>query len=561
MPGVLPWENKKKPEETGWYVAQSILDMGKLPANLEDYPCEPNDRTPYGGLKLRTYEARAVTCCRLVTPQREGCIVAGDPGLGKSIIVTHSLHLDGYLDRPGLIIGPNIAKGVWCDEDSDAWRYYRLKVIPLEGVKDINASILTEHNAFFCHYELLHAWQPWIFGTLNPTWLVIDESHLLANQKAQRSEAGRQIALRSSIERRYALTGTPIPNERLELWSQLAMVQPRQWGNNRFQFGVRHCGGRRTEVDAGGQGGHWVFDGESNDIELKARLAGTFLRFTTEEVQSELPPMERHVIEAQCADESLLDEYSLAQRDISKYLALRKPVPQEISTINVGGVSIPLKKADHKPNAVRLVCISTLIGILSRMKQQPAIHAIDEILAQHDRLVVFTWRVATAEWLYNKLADKLAAGVRVGGKCPDLWGPVHGEMPMTERKALAKAFAESPIGIYVATMGSAGTSINSLSAASSALIVDLHWNTAALHQAEKRVHRDGSRADKVDIYYLVLRNTVDDLFLEKLQEKAHRAAALAAQDTAGISLVRDLSPANAGTVDIDLLCARLMDMN
>jgi SNF2 family DNA or RNA helicase len=371
-----------------------------------------------------------------------------------------------------------------------------------------------------------------------------------------------QITLAASIERRYGLTGTPIPNERLELWHQLAMVQPRQWSATSFSFGVRYCNGHRTEVEAGGVGGHWVFDGESNDMELKARLAGTFLRFTTEEVQHELPPMERHVVEAVCHDEALQEEYSFAQRDIVKYLRHRnKNVEEETETISIGGTTIKLKKVERKPKAVRLVCISTLIGLLSKMKQEPALQAVDEIMHHHNRLVVFTLRVATAEWIFNSLADRLAAGQTVGGKCPDLFGPVHGEMHMDERKALAANFAEAQSGIYIATMGSAGTSINSLSTASSALLVDLHWNTAILRQAEKRVHRDGSRASHVDIYYLVLRGTVDDLFMEKLREKAERAVSLAERDTSGVSLVRDLSPANSGPVDVDLLCERLMDMD
>lgn len=562
IPGIASWENKKKPDETGWYAPQSLLDMGMFPGSLDEYEPEPRDVAP-SGMKLRIYEARAVSCCRLITPQREGMIVAGDPGLGKTVISLHSLWLDGYLERPGLIIGPNIAKGVWCDDDADARVHYGLEVVPLEGVKNIDVNILAQHKTFFCHYELLHAWQSWIVATLKPAWLIIDESHFLSHQKVQRSTAGRQVTLLSSIERRYGLTGTPIPNERLELWNQLAMVQPRQWGSSHFQFGVRYCGGHRTEIDEGGIGGHWVFDGESNDLELKARLAGTFLRFTTEEVQNELPPMERHVVEVanDQIDPALLDDYSLAQRDIGKYLKLRQAVPKEVETITIGNTTIKLSKEEHKPGAVRLVCLSTLIGLLSRMKQAAAINVIDDIMREHNRLVVFTWRVATAEWICGQLADRMARGEKVGGKSPDLFGPVHGEVPMPMRKALAREFAASPCSLYVATMGSAGTSINSLSAASAGLIVDLHWNTASLQQAEKRIHRDGSQAAKVDIYYLFIRSTVDDMFLEKLRDKAQRAAALAPRDTAGISLVQDLSPSNAGGVDLDLLCARLMDMS
>lgn len=566
IPGIGSWESKKRPEENGWYIPQSVLDMGRFPATLAEYPPDPNDVTP-SGLKLRVYEARAVTCCRLVTCQREGIILAGDPGLGKTLISLQSLHLDNLLSKPGLVIGPNIAKGVWCDDDSDAKKHYGLSILALEGVKNIDVAILNQHTTFFCHFELLHAWQGWIVEKLRPAWLIIDESHLCAHGKVQRSDSARQVSLLASIQRRYCLTGTPIPNERPELWSQLAIAQPRQWGTSAFQFGVRYCGGQREEVDEGGQGGHWTFDGESNDLELKARLAGSFLRFTTEEVESELPPMTRHVIEARCQDDKLLDDYSLAQRDIGRYLREHQgeALPKDTETIRFGSLEVTIdreyKSAANKAGAARLVALSTLIGILSKMKQQAALQAVNDVMIAHDRLVVFTWRIATAEWIYNKLADDLAAGRLIAGKRPELFGPVHGEMKMERRKELARLFAAQDCSIYIATMGSAGTSINSLSAATAGLMVDLHWNTAQLRQAEKRIHRDGGLMVPKDIYYLVLRHTVDDLFLEKLREKAQRAASLAANDTAGMSLVMDLSPANTGGADLDTLCARLMDMD
>ena len=486
--------------------------------------------------------------------------LAGSAGWMVSHNTISSLHanwLDGYLQRPGLIVGPNIAKGVWCDEDSDALVHYGLRVLPLEGVKNFDPGILAHHTCFFCHYEILQAWQPWIFNTLAPAWMIMDESHFLINQKAQRAKAARQLALTASIERRFCLTGTAIPNTRLDLWNQMATCQPRQWDTTAHSFGVRHCAGQRLSPE---DGGHWTFDGESNTEELRARLAGSFLRYNSDEVGDELPKMERHVIEAEGIAEHLLDDYSLAQRDVIKYLQLKETVPTEATTLTVGDVTIKLSKNDRKPGATRLVSLTTLIGILSEMKQAAAIKAVISILEQHNRLVVFTWRRKTAEYIYNKLADILAVGVRISGKSPVLYGPVHGDMKMAQRKVLAKQFAKDQCSIYIATMGAAGTSINTLSAASAALLVDLHWNTSQLRQAEKRVHRDGCTAEKVDIYYLVVRKTVDDMFIDTLQEKAKRAAAIAPQDQSELTLVNDLAPEHAsGAMDFELFCARLMD--
>jgi len=557
IPGTWVFENARNALETGYYVPQSVKDMGMYPANLEDYEEEAHNKTP-SGLVLRSYEARAVTFLRQLHREREGAMLVADPGLGKTITALHSLWLDGYLQKPGLVIGPNIAKGVWCDDDADALVHYSLPIMSLEGVKNLDVEILKKYPVIFCHYDILKAWQTWIFATLKPTWMIIDESHYLINQKAQRSMACRQLALCSSIDRRIALTGTAIPNERMDLWNQLATVQPRQWGSNKHDFGVRYCGGIRLTPE---EGGHWMYDGETNDRELKARLAGTYLRYTTEDVANELPPVARHVIEAD-VDDDLLDEYSHAQRDITGYLGMKGAISEETTTISIGTTTIKLKKQDKKPGAVQLVCLTTLIGILSKMKRAAALRAVSTIFEKHNRLVIFTWRKETSRWIHSALVDLMAKGWAYGDKKPTVFGPVDGDMKMAERKRLAKEFSKCEHSIYVATMGSAGTSINTLSSASAALMVDLHWNTTDLRQSEKRVHRDGCTADHVDIYYLVVRRTVDDLFIDKLRMKAEKAASISDRDTAGLSLVHDLTPEKARSgFDMDLLCERLMAMD
>jgi intein/homing endonuclease len=120
----------------------------------------------------------------------------------NTITSLQALWLDGFLQRPGLVIGPNIAKSVWCDDDSDARVHYNLLILSLEGVKNINANILTTYNCFYVHYDIVHIWQPWIFAILKPHWVILDESHYLINGSAQRTKATRAITMCASIERR-----------------------------------------------------------------------------------------------------------------------------------------------------------------------------------------------------------------------------------------------------------------------------------------------------------------------------------------------------------------------
>lgn len=549
IPGVM----KQTHYRTGQvfvYIPRSIVDAGRRPALLQDYQPESCAETP-SGLVLHDYEARAVTFLRTVHRGREGAMLVADPGLGKTITALHALWLDGYLSKRGLILGPNIAKGVWCDPDSDATQHYGMNVIPLEGVKNIDSTVLEKHQFYFCHFEIIYAWAELIYAKLKPSWIIIDESHLLLHGKVGMSKRVRNIAMSASVDRRYALTGTAIPNKRLDLWNQLAIVQPRQWGFSQHDFGVRYCAGYKEENNFGA---YWNYDGESRDVELKARLAGTYLRYTTDEVGDGLPELERHAIEVECTDELLWDEYSKAQIDIKGYLKDKNKLKKD--KLKIGSTEIKVGGGPNKAGANRLVCLTTLISLVSKMKIASVLPLVDSILQKHDQLVIFTWLRETTEDIVKVLTDTQ----QIGNKTPAVFGPIHGKMDLKKRKEKARQFAAEQCSIYVATMRSAGTSINSLSSASAVLFVDLYWNTTALHQAENRVRRDGCPHSKVDMYYLLLKGTSDDLFMHKLKEKSVRAANIAEHDKASVTLVQDLIPdKQEENANLDLLCERLLD--
>lgn len=534
-PGVM--ELKTKRLGAGWLLPISVIEMGKHPGTLKDYPPEEHDRTP-SGLPLHHYQRRAVTFMRRVTRDREGCILGADPGLGKTLISLHSLWLDGLLQKPGIVIGPNLAKPTWCDSDSDAKKHYNLELRPLSGVKTIETGVLKTWPWFFCHFEILHAWQAWIVCALQPAWLICDESHFLTNQKAQCATAARELAKAVCIEKRYALTGTPIPNSRIELWSQLATVQPRQWGPSKHNFGVYFCAGQMLPVE---EGGFWAYEGESKTDELRARLAGTLLRFTKYEAEgSQIPELKRHVIEAQIHDPRLMNEYSMAQTDVKAFLRQQRAGQNLPQKVKIGNKELDAVKVSGANAA--LSCFSSLISILSKIKKEPALKETIALLQKHSRIVVFTWHAELAKWLYKKLSNLTSLIREVTGKSASIFGPADRDMPIEKRKDLASQFAVCSCGVYVATLASVGTSINALAAADAGFMTELSWNTVRLIQGENRIQREGCPHQVVHMYYLICRNTVDDVFLRTLEAKVEVITQVSPHDLDGDYLVRDLAP-------------------
>jgi hypothetical protein len=156
--------------------------------------------------------------------------------------------------------------------------------------------------------------------------------------------------------------------------------------------------------------------------------------------------------------------------------------------------------------------------------------------APERKLVVFTWFKETGAFIADTLE---AAGYIVFA--------VNGEIPVKKRIRMAEAFRDhrfdgavegvraAPGVVFVATMRSAGVSLNPLSAAAVGLCVDFYWVPNRLIQAEGRLDRCGQRAKSVLFEYLRVKSSMDTIMFRKLEKKA-RATAATVGDAAGVSL-------------------------
>lgn len=533
IPGTLrsPWD--KKVEEAELFVPHNLWTMGQRPTTLHSLEPDSYESTP-SGLKLKDYQRRAVTFLRNVEDLDQGAILGADAGTGKSITVLQALWLDGFLQQPGLIIGPLGAQGVWCGPNSDATKHYGLTVKPLEGTTP-SMQMLQQGGWFFIHYEIVRAWQSWLNLHLKPAAIVIDECHMALNCMGKRWESLLSTVSLRQTKRRFGLTGTPVPKTRLDLYGQLSLVQPGQWGNRHYDYGVRYCGGRKMSHEEGK--GHWVFDAQTNTDELRARLAGVYLRFSKMDVAHDLPTLVRHRVEVSLP-EMLWKEYRQARNAIVKYREARG-LNQPVEKVKFGSMEIDVSGTEEKKHkALQLVTTTTLKSILDRGKVELAFDIILSVFEKHQRLVVFTWKRDSAKLLYDKLVEAYQ------GTQAQIFGPIDGstKCPWPKRRQIAAEFATAPSSILVATRGSVGIAINDLSAADACIQITPDWNPDGNLQAESRLHREGATADEIHSYYMLAKGTLDDRVLELLDTKSREAATLAGTDKAGMHLALDLDP-------------------
>ena len=166
----------------------------------------------------------------------------------------------------------------------------------------IRAALTEGHPAILVvAYETLPAWIGLLEG-LGATSLVFDEIHSVKSHRRWDPIVGRDdrvsfamkenraaacMRLSQRIPRRLALTATPIRDRVRDLWAQLDLIHPREWGSF-ARFADRYCA--RVEGPYG-----WDTRGASHLDELKARTATVTHRVPYTVANRELPPKRRLV--------------------------------------------------------------------------------------------------------------------------------------------------------------------------------------------------------------------------------------------------------------------------
>ena len=316
--------------------------------------------------------------------------------------------------------------------------------------------------------------------------------------------------------------------------------QPQQWENHPHKFGMRYMGGhiemRSDKEPDDDDAGYYVYDAPTNEVELRRRLAGTFLRYVAEEVPNGLPALTHTPVYVDL-DAEALAEYRKASPDVLGYISQRQQT--EVGAVSVDGVPIIDRKAvrtgERGAVSAEVRAITELVNLISMAKAKYAAPYLEQTLDKHDKIVVFSSRIKTAEYLYEQL--KLYVDDTL------VLGPVDGKMSHKQRVAFADVFWSHPgQAVYVATLGSAGMSLNPLAAASCVAFVDLHWNPSTINQAKTRVRRSNCPHREVEALFFVARGTIDEKLMESLLTKAYAAEHLASNDTDASRMMADLLP-------------------
>ncbi|TVR62751.1 MAG: DEAD/DEAH box helicase [Spirochaetaceae bacterium] len=432
-----------------------------------------------------------------------GGILADDMGLGKTVQALALLlaaRESGEMTR-ALVVCPVSTLHNWHAE----CKRFAPSLIPivhggpdrtkLEAVLRAVDVVLVSYDTFLRDVKLLR--------DVSFEYLILDEAQIIKNPNAKRRRAIAAI----DAPHRLALTGTPVENGAVELWSIMDVLMPGLLGTQR-EFS------RRYDAD------NVRIDREALD-RLQRIIHPLILRRTKAQVAPELPRREEQVIYA-----------DLGSRQAGFYEMLRKKFEVEIAECIANGgsgdSSIVILEAmlRLRQAAILPALVDPKQHTIPGAKLDVMVDLLAEIASEGNKALVFSQFTAVLDEVEKRLDSVEVARYRLDGSTP--------QKLRAERIA---AFQRHPgSAFFLISLKAGGVGIN-LTAADYVLLLDPWWNPAVEAQAIDRSHRIG-RTATVFAYRLVARGTIEEKILRLQEKKRELADALIKADH---GLLRSLS--------------------
>lgn len=424
-------------------------------------------------------------------------------GCGKTlttIAVAGALYNLGKIDRV-LVVAPTSVCSVW-PHDLNQFATFPWEARVLLGDKKKRLKALNELENWpfkalriaVINYESTH--REGIFEALaayKPDLIVCDESQRIKNPSAAQSKALHKLG--DAAPFRMILSGTPVQNNAVDLYSQYRFLDPAVYGANFYAFKNRYC-------IMGGYGQHQIV-GYRNMDELVEKEHSVAYRVTKEECL-DLPQqtfINRYVqfTDAEQAIYEQLRKSSFLELETGENVTATTILTMYLRLMQLTGGFLTADEST-RPKQVNTAKLDALADIVD-----------DYVVDAGKKLVIFARFRAEIAAIENLLWLRKIQ-----------YGSIYGDVPMEERGKIVEDFQTNPdTKVFVAQIQTAGLGIT-LHAASTAVFYSYDYNYANYAQALARIHRIGQRLP-VTYIHLVVDGSIDEKILAALENKEDMA--------------------------------------
>lgn len=441
--------------------------------------------------ELRPYQKSGFDWLHFLHDYRLGGCLADDMGLGKTVQALVFLQ-DLYAKRDSSQKVPNasllvVPKSLLVNWQRESARFTpKLRILEyfafdrnkdLEDFRDIDL-VITTYGVMLRDINHLHKYQF--------EYIILDESQAIKNPASQTARAARLLQSNNKL----VLTGTPVENSTIELWSQFAFLNPGLLGSLEY-FKSEFAAPIERKND-------------NQVLDLLRHMVYPFiLRRTKNQVAPELPPRTERILT--CNMEPAQRKLYNRTRDYYRGMVL--------------GL---IDKGDWSVNQMKI-----LEGLL-RLRQ----------ISNHPALFDHKFRGESGKFnlLFETLHTLRSEGhkVLIFSQFVQMLSLIRQELDKTQipysyldgqtqnRQAQVDLFQSDPhIPFFLISLKAGGVGLN-LTAADYVIHIDPWWNPAVEMQASDRTHRIGQ--DKpVFVFKLITQDSVEEKILT-LQERKKNLA-------------------------------------
>jgi SNF2 family DNA or RNA helicase len=438
--------------------------------------------------ELRPYQKAGYNWLRFLNEYRFGGCLADDMGLGKTVqtlaILAHEKEVN-----PGatsLLVMPTSLIYNW---ELEARKFTPgLKVLVYTGTQRI------KDNTRFAKYDLvltsygITRLDVDIFKGFYFNYVILDESQAIKNPGSIIAKAVNELNCRHKL----ILTGTPVENGTMDLWSQMNFINTGLLGNqNMFKKQFLLPIEKKNDMDKAAK--------------LHAMIKPFIMRRLKTQVATDLP---EKVINVKYS--SMTESQEKAYEEIKSYY--REKIVSELSVPGLKNQQFTLLRGLTQlrqiANHPRLTN-KDYVGDSGKLED--VIHMLHETASEGHKVLVFSQFVRHLGIVREFLDQEGIKYAYLDGSTKD-------------RQAQVKSFQEDEsVKIFLISLKAGGVGLN-LTKAEYVFLLDPWWNPAVEAQAIDRAHRIGQE-NKVIIYKFITRNSVE----EKIMALQERKMALAGE--------------------------------
>ncbi|MDU0325118.1 DEAD/DEAH box helicase, partial [Clostridium butyricum] len=434
---------------------------------------------PYGILaKLRDYQKQGYNWLRTLDYLGFGGILADEMGLGKTLqTITFIL---SKTNSKTLIVAPTSLIYNWlgefkkfapslkvliCNGTPDERKKY------IETYKDYDV-IITTYNMLrndLEHYDMFF------------DYCILDEAQNIKNYNSLNAKCVKKIKSRV----RFALTGTPVENSLMELWSIFDFIMPGYLYDEK-RFTTRYF--RRLE--------------ESPEIleEIHKMVKPFILRRLKKNVIKELPDKIEKIMNIPLSDEQKIVYETYAE--YAKNLIQKKVESDEFKKSKIEILSYVTK--------LRQICLDPSVIMDNYNGTSGKIDALIELLEQSiegdHKVLVFSQFTSVLKNISTILKENNMS-----------YCYLDGSMTSSERMKMVNEFNDGNKNIFLISLKAGGTGLN-LTSADIVIHFDPWWNPAVEDQATDRAHRLGQK-NVVEVIKLIASGTIEEKIIDLQNSK------------------------------------------